>query len=132
MIASHGFTVPAATWAHSWPPVTADGALPVHHHGAVPPSKVPLWTSSTGSAWADAVVRAAAVRATEQSRANARRRVFPFTARISLTGLGAGQPVVGDHPGVPVGAALRGAALGRVVDVHDAEPLGIPLRPLEV
>src|SRR4051812_14497719 len=37
-----------------------------------------------------------------------------------------------DHVAVPVGALLRDALLGLVVDADDAEPLVIPVRPLEV
>src|SRR5690349_8681395 len=42
------------------------------------------------------------------------------------------QPTSGDHVRVPPGAVLRGAALGVVVDVHQAEPLGVAEGPLEV
>src|SRR4051812_16240075 len=37
-----------------------------------------------------------------------------------------------DHGGVPPGAALGDARLRPVVDVHEAEPLGVAPAPLEV
>ncbi len=45
--------------------------------------------------------------------------------------------LLGEHPGgdqaaVPAGAVLRGAHEGVVVDVHNAEPLGVAVAPLEV
>src|SRR5215813_1517033 len=40
--------------------------------------------------------------------------------------------VGGDDVAVPVPAGLDGAALGPVVDVDEAEALGVPVRPLEV
>src|SRR4051794_831158 len=46
MIASHGFVVASAMVAHSAPSTTSDGALAVHHHGAVPSANVPLVSCS--------------------------------------------------------------------------------------
>src|SRR3546814_13528334 len=37
-----------------------------------------------------------------------------------------------DHPRVPARTVLRGALLGAVVDVHDAEALAVAERPFEV
>src|SRR3546814_14382510 len=37
-----------------------------------------------------------------------------------------------DHPRVPARTVLRGALLGAVVDVHDAEALPVAERPFEV
>jgi hypothetical protein len=50
MMASHGFVVPPGTVVQNWPAVTAGPRLPVHHHGAVPLSKVPFCTCSASSA----------------------------------------------------------------------------------
>src|SRR6185312_13330167 len=41
-------------------------------------------------------------------------------------------PVAADDVGVPVAGALDGAGLGGVVDVDEAEALGVAVRPLEV
>ena len=38
----------------------------------------------------------------------------------------------GNQPRIPVGALLRQTPLRGVVDMHNAEPLGVTLRPLEV
>src|SRR3712207_9234049 len=50
-------------------------------------------------------------------------------SRVTIKSL---QAVAPDDVRIPPRAVLRQACLRRVVDVHDAEPLGVPLRPFIV
>src|SRR5688572_1140920 len=43
-----------------------------------------------------------------------------------------GFATTGDRLGIRAGAGFRGATLGLEVHVHEAEPLGEPVRPLQV
>src|SRR3954462_1549393 len=50
----------------------------------------------------------------------------------SRTTINSLQTVAADHLGVPARAVLRHPLLRRVVHVHDAEALGVPLGPFKV
>lgn len=123
------------------PPATADGGTGPERTRGLPPERQARPGPPTGPRAQRGARRRAGRRGQAEPGGQARRRrqAGPAGTRAPGTsgarrssGSGFGNSVGADDSGVAAAAALDRAALGRVVDVDQAETLVVAVRPLEV